>query len=472
MSAPDDTPDAVMCEVETVLAAADPRFWIALEDVRDWLFRDGSGTSTGAPARSDSLPCLAVKALSADGRTREPAVALLAEARSLVTLPVLGLRAADWVPPVRNLARGAILRRLADDPGGAALAALAPMAFLLSGRQQGGWLVGEVTRRLAQAPAGPVVSRLLASKDAGLRRAAYQVLIDSGELGLQRAASAALQDPDIVVRTRCAGYAARLAAETGELPTARLMLASRTPLVRAEALQALNRLGDLDAIRSVLADSNGLVRGTVRFYLRPHGVDFPEAYRQLIVAGGAVTPGAVAGLAEVGTAADAQIFRGLLGHPRSRVRVEALRGLAALAPVIDGGEMLAVVEGDSSAAVIRQAAAVTAARGVAVDPDRLLAMVVDPTRPVQVRLAVRQVLASRDSAWRLAVDMMLLADPETAIADRAKADLSAALRHQVYVRPGGRTAELVDAHLPDADRLLPAAESRIPRFIVGRRLPA
>ena len=466
-----DTADVVMSEVETVLAAADPRFWVALENARDWLYWDGSGRSVGEPAGSDTLPGLAVKVLLADGRLRERAVRLLADAKSLAALPVLGLRAADWVPSVRDVARRAIVRRLQDDPDGAVLATLAPMAFLLGGRQQGRWLVDEVTRRLTEAATGPVVSQLLTSSDTRLRRAAYQVLTETEELDLERAVLAELQDRDIVIRSRCAAYASRLAVESGSLPSARRMLASRTPLVRAEALQALNRLGDLDAIRSSLVDRSSLVRGTARFYLRPQGVDFPETYRlQLGEGGAAATPGAVAGLVEVGSADDAQLLRSLLSHPRAKVRVEALRGLEAHAPAIDGDELLALVEGDPSAAVARQAASVIAARGVVIETDRLLDML-DPVWPVPVRLAARQMLAARDSAWRLAVDVMLLADPESAVADRARRDVTAALQQQAYVPPSGRTAELLAAYLPDADRLLSTAEARLLRFVVGMRVP-
>jgi hypothetical protein len=95
MAIPVDTADAVMAEVATVLVAADPRFWIALENARDRLYWDGPGSSFQRPASSDVVPALTVKALLADGRLRERAVLLLAGSKSLAALPVLGLRAAD-----------------------------------------------------------------------------------------------------------------------------------------------------------------------------------------------------------------------------------------------------------------------------------------------------------------------------------------------------------------------------------------
>lgn len=352
-----------MDEVDAVLAAANPQFWLALENARDWLQWGGAGWPVSNPQSSDSVPALMVKALMADGRVRERAVRLLVGSASPAAMPVLGLRAADWVPQVRDVARQAIGQWLEDDADGAALAAVAPMAFLLGRRHEGRWLIDEVSRRLAAAAGGPVVAQMLTSSDRPLRRAAYELLIANGELGLERAVSAALKDRDIVIRSRCAARASRLAVESGSLSSARRLLASRTPLVRAEALQALNRLGDLAAIESMLTDRSSLVRGTARFYLRPHGVDFAAGYRLRLAEGEDVTPGAVAGLAEVGTADDAERLQGLLRHPRAKVRLEALRGLAVLAPAIDGDAILAVVEGDPSAAVVQQAAALIAERG-------------------------------------------------------------------------------------------------------------
>lgn len=448
--------------VEAVLTTVDPRFWIAVEEVRDRL-------DSGRPKRSDTLPALMVKALSPDGRVREKAVRRLAKSPSLAVLPVLGLRAADWVSQVRAAARAAIAARLDHDPDGAALITLAPMAFRLADRYDGHWLAEEVTRRLA-TPAAPVVSRLLGSRDVRLRRAAYKTFMHKSNLDLERAVHAAINDPDILVRTRCAAYASHLAVQKSAPQAALLMLNSRTPLVRAEALQALNRFGDRETIRTTLADRSALVRGTARFYLRPHGVDFPEIYRRLLAEAATTTPGAVAGLTEVGTADDADLFRSLLTQPRARVRIEALKGLAGHARTIAADVLLTMVETDPSAAVARQAAAIIVARSLKPDTDRLLAML-GPAHPTRVRLAAHLILTERDTAWRLAVNAMLLADAEPAVADRAKTGLTAALQRQIYVRPSGKTAELLTAHLADVDRHLSPREAGLLRFVTGTRPP-
>jgi hypothetical protein len=217
----------------------------------------------------------------------------------------------------------------------------------------------------------------------------------------------------------------------------------------------------------MLADRSALVRGTARFYLKPHGVDFAGIYRQLLGSRpDTVTPGAVAGLAEVGGAEDAGVILTLLSHPRVKVRVEAIRALQAIASSVDTDAMLALIQENRSPAVTRQATTTLLARGAGVDADRLLALL-DPERPVPVRLAARQLLAARDSAWRLAVNVMLLSDPENAVARTASSDLQVALQQQIYKNPTGTTAEVLAAHLPNADRLLPAPTARLLRFILG-----
>lgn len=467
-----DTSDGVLSEVEEVLTAADPRFWIALEYARDRLCWEKPGESFHRPSETDSVPAMSVKALFADGRARERAVRLLTGSGSPAVLPVLGLRAADWVPQVRETARNAIGSRLAEDGDGAVLTALAPMALLLAGRRQGRWLAEEVTRRLAEPSCRHVVTGLLDNPDFRLRRTAYLVLTDAGGLEIERAVHAAVSDGDIVVRSRCAEVAKRLATDSESVPLIRRMLTSRTPIVRAEALLALNRLGELDPIQAALPDRSSLVRGTARFCLKAHHVDFAEIYRSLLSGNiDAVTPGAVAGLAETGTAAETELITPLFDHPRVKVRAEAIRAVCALAPAIDTERMLGLITENASPAITRQAVSALATRGVAIDPERLLALI-EPARPVTVRLAARELLAFRNVIWRLTVDVMLLADSDSAVAKRAVTDLKGAMREQIYARPSGKAAELLSTHLVDADRLLAPLTAQHLRLIVGMARPA
>ena len=424
----------------------------------------------------DPVPALVVKALFADGRVRERAVGLLAasasaclsssSSASLAAVPVLVLRAGDWVPQVRERAREAIGALLAADPDGAVLAAAAPMALLLAGRHDGRWSADVVTERLAADSAGPVVERLLASADVELRRLAHQMFLDAGKLGLEQVVRIALTNRDVVIRARCAERASRLAVDASAVPATRRLLASRTPLVRVEALTALDRLDEVEPLYGALSDRSALVRGTARFYLRRRGVtEFADALRRLVESAD-VTPGAVAGLAEVGTVADAELLLPLPSHPRARLAVEALRALVKLSAPVDTAAMLALIENHPSPAVTRQAAEVILHRGAAVDADRLLTLLA-PDRPAPTRIAAWRLLTSRDSAWRLAVNVMLLDDADETLARRARTSLVAATQQQLYTKPAGQPRDILAAHLPKADAVLPPRDVRLLYFIGG-----
>jgi hypothetical protein len=92
----------------------------------------------------DELPdgeplVLALTACHPDGHVREVAVGRLGELGHQLVPPVLALRAADWVPQVRERARTAIDRRLGQRSA-LAMLALAPMARALRARRDGRWL--------------------------------------------------------------------------------------------------------------------------------------------------------------------------------------------------------------------------------------------------------------------------------------------------------------------------------------------
>jgi len=116
-----------------LLVDAEPRLWLSLDvSLRHVWARVGDSV---LPV--DEPLVLALAACHPDGHEREAAVTRLAGLDHPLVLPVLALRAADWVPQVRDRARSAVETRL-----GSALAtlALAPMARALRARRDGRWL--------------------------------------------------------------------------------------------------------------------------------------------------------------------------------------------------------------------------------------------------------------------------------------------------------------------------------------------
>lgn len=481
---PADCDAATMHAIDEVLADADPRFWLALENARRSLWQplpDAERTAPAARERPDApdnvpvpVPTWLVRAVFADGRVRQQAVEALAASGSRAALPVLALRSADWVQQVRKPARDAVRAALDDDADGSRLADVAPVALLIAARLQARWLAEDVLARLSGSHGGPALERLVHGSDRRTRRIAFDVLRDTGRLDLERALEPALRDRDIVVRTRCAAHAARLARTAGTtdaLSAMRLMFASRTPLVRAEALSALFHLGASDEVTAALTDRSFLVRGAARFHLRPRGIDFPSMYRSLLHTADATTaPAVIAAFAEVvdtahGAADD--VLAPLLDHPEARVRASALKALRSGPVGIDADLLLGLVERDPSPAVRRVVIKVLLDRHPGLDSARLLDLL-NPARPAPVRLAARTLLAGLGDAWRVAVDVSLLADADATVATTAKADLLLLLRRSLNGRPdGGVPGGLMARHLADADRLLAPHEARLLRFSCG-----
>ncbi|MEV5302273.1 HEAT repeat domain-containing protein [Amycolatopsis methanolica] len=357
---------------------------------------------------------------------------------------MLAIRAADWVPQVRERARRECLRHLFRDPMTAV--DLFPFACLLRPRAQGEWLA-ETLEGMLRTP--EIRSAALASPGPLTRRAVYgSGHADVGEL------TAGLLDTDLKIRLTCADA---LAGST-DPEVLRLLRTSGTAALRTRAIR-----GPADALPA-LADPASLVRAYAQFILRRAGEDPAPQYRELVTT--AASPGAVAGLGETGTEADGAVLLPLLADPRPKVRAETVRALRHLRvlPV----DRLAPLLGDPSPRVARQV--VLALRGCATEIDEAaLRRMLDPGQPGHRRRNAFQLLSARDTWTRLALDLRLLLGPNEPLRETAHSDLRNWFAHgsaTTYTAPGGeRAAELRDL-LSRAEPLLGATHARVLRLFL------
>jgi HEAT repeat protein len=175
-------------------------------------------------------------------------------------------------------------------------------------------------------------------------------------------------------------WAAVTAADPEQLHA---LLASRTALVRAEALHALIVRGDLAVAEAALTDRHPLVREVAQAALRRAGSDPAEHYRRL-AAQVPLEPSVIAGLGETGGPDDADVVSRWLSHPRARGRVEAIRALRRLGMM--GTAVVVPLLHDESASVTRQAVACLRRNVGAVDPTELRALL-GQSNPSHVRFA-------------------------------------------------------------------------------------
>jgi hypothetical protein len=113
-----------------LLAAGGARQWVEFDVSvrRRWWWRTGG--------RRSPRMRLALAACSGDGREREAAVARLEVSRDPEALPLLLIRCVDWVEPVREAARRAVLSELDVS----ALRPVLALVALLRRRQVDDWM--------------------------------------------------------------------------------------------------------------------------------------------------------------------------------------------------------------------------------------------------------------------------------------------------------------------------------------------
>ena len=378
-----------------------------------------------------------------------------------MAVPVLALRAADWVYEVREPARQALTRAIVANAG--ALLFAAPVGFALASKLHGGWLALLLREELAACDEA-VVRRALESADRPFRREVVRVMISRGVLTSADAVRMAERDRDEVVRSLCAQAAFDL---RGSAHDVRGFLSSRSSPLRAHAVADFARNGDVEPARIALSDRTRTVRAIAQASVTSAGEDPAAFYRRELRAVRVVTPALVAGLRETGTAADAELVRIFLGHERPRVRLEAVRSLTALGGA-DPDDLLPVLS-DPSPAVVSWAARALLAHARRLDGTSLRALL-ESSEPNHVRRAALRLLGARDALTRIAVDLEYAND--VALGEYARVDLQRFIERDLpnaYLVSDADPERVADiaARLTRDGRRLPTRTEAALRFALG-----
>lgn len=416
-----------------VLDMANAQDWLAFDLAvrRLWTLPPTDWLQAGGAAPDE--PSLAIALCHPNGRIRQAA---LASPGATALLPLVAVRCADWVTAVREVARTALRGAL---PGAApeVLAAVAAVVLRVAERRHGGF-ARELLEELLRD--GAIADALLSSEDRAARRLGYRIAVEQGRFSPADLARIAAKDHDIVVQDLCADAALVRTRDSGELgEVLRLLLDTRQARVRAAGVTALNRTGDTERSTTFLADRSGLVRACARWVLRQHDVEPLPHYRTLCASPG-LSPGAVAGLGECGSAADAELLWPLLTHPLGAVRaraVWALRTLDAVEP-----ERLMPLLDDPSAAVVRETSIALMPSATRL-PEEWLRRHLEADRPGCVRGAAVRLLSSHSTAAQLRCFLTLLHDADPGLRARARAALH---------NWGPPDAPTVYTALPEAER--------------------
>jgi HEAT repeats len=419
-----------------VLAAAPPSLWLAL----DGAVRRSCAVTVPENARGLRL---VLQSMDRDGRRREAAVLALAQERGAAVAYALALRCVDWVKPVREAARVALLAHLEPDEGVPAV----QMLLRLQDRARAEGVLEEFRAALTDPVRRRTVRRLAADEDRRARRFGMELALELGEYVRGDLVRTALRDEDQV----CRGLCAQALLEMDPDQAGRLMWA-RSAAVRRLAVAALP--DDVPAARLVgpLADRSRMVREEARWRLYDRGEPPVEVYRRQLQRCGSRTPahlvaGLAAGLGECGdaNADDIPLLARLASreaHPWDReaagpvwppaVRRAAVRALGRLARGEELLKLLVPLLGDETPSVAREAFDALLPVAAEVPEEASRAALGRPEAAVR-RAALRLVRAS--GPWRrVEVDLELAADPRPEVVAEARADLRLWLGRQVCSR--------------------------------------
>ncbi|MFI8256701.1 hypothetical protein [Streptomyces filamentosus] len=290
---------------------------------------------------------LALALCDPDGRIRQAALAHAAGRPEV--LPLVAVRAADWVQPVRARAL-AVLREQLPAASHESLAVTAPVILRLGRRLRGGAAAELLDGLLRHGDVARVNTLLLGCPDGPTRRAALSAVLDRGLYGGLGLALVAAGDHDPVVQERAASAAVAADEPDATVP---VLLGSRSGRVRAAGVTALRGAGRHAEAEPYLYDRSGRTRACARWVLRQGGRDPVAAYRAACT-GPDVPDRAPLGLGECGTrSVDAPLLRELTAHGGGRVRASAVAGLRLL-DAVEPARMRALLD-DPEPAVVREA---------------------------------------------------------------------------------------------------------------------
>lgn len=350
--------------------------WWWTEDAHGWVDLNAARLRRHAPSGWLRAAYFGLASFHRDGRVREAAVEALAEERTGKEIPFLVLRLNDWVAPVREHAERAVRDRLGAEHDGMWGRAL-PLVLGLEARERhdASFLLDEVVRLLTATP--DALLPVLTSPSRAVRRGGHRLALGAGGEAARLALQTAPRDADLIVRLQAAkalrsGRAADPDAEAA-------LLEDPAVGVRREVLLGLaerDAPGAEAALRGALLDESAGIRNDARHFLakrtgEPVGT---QVYRAALTDATAASTcrASLGGLAETGTAADAEHVLPHLADDRPSVRDAALRAVLALSPAAHAGRLLSMADDPSPRVVRTLVRAVVSGRLPVSDPDAML----------------------------------------------------------------------------------------------------
>lgn len=272
------------------------------------------------------------------GYVREHALKSLLATDPVDVIPILFVRANDWVQKVRLIAYTSLWKCVAEMPVDILIGYLILTDQLKArARNDHQELVAFVEEKLTQPEVVENILECVGSEDFRISRISYnlcdRLVVDRVTL-LQRASSSV----DSVVRMKALKLSAGIL--NGE-DLYRYILDSCNDRISAIKKQSLYLLVEYfferseEQLRYFLMDKSSGIRDCAKFYLEKLGVDdIPEFYRAKLSSDKSSTPTeAILGLGEVGNQSDWLLMEKYLNHKRPKIRAAVIESAGKLKPM-------------------------------------------------------------------------------------------------------------------------------------------
>ena len=313
-------------------------------------------------ALPDPSVLVGVASFHPSGYVREAAVAALDTLPGDEVLPYLLLRLNDWVTPVADAAKQAVMRR-AEESASSAWIRCMPIVSRLGGatRREHTDVIDKVFAMLRRPANRVALEAGFDAPDRATRLVSYQLAREATTgYDLASVVARSLTDPDPSIRFP--SFRDGVARLSGEPLADVLALAERDSFapVRRMALEvAVEAFPDtaLTRARNALLDHSASVRQVARFVIGEQDSSFSIAdfYRDLLgTPDAARLVVALAGITESGIEQDAALVAPFLTHARSGVRAQAIRSLGKLDPMAYANVFVTALS-DASPRVVRAA---------------------------------------------------------------------------------------------------------------------
>jgi len=266
-----------------------------------------------------------------NGHVREAAIDRAAELGAPALLPALAVRLNDWVVPVRDKARAAVLALLGaldpDKDAGTAMQLLRDVERLKHAQRtdHAAW-IARFEQRLVDVLGADRILEAIGVRHGRIAHLAFMLAKTYALADAFTLCRRALANLGNVVLARQATDLARGLGKAEQDHIYRLALGAPAGLVRADALRALLRADAAEAAAlaaSMLADANTWVRLVAIASLTKIGIDVPGKYADRIASAGMdcrVLRACLSGLADSGGTAYLGLVRDYTAHPNAWCR--------------------------------------------------------------------------------------------------------------------------------------------------------